>query len=122
MDVLKREGVGCIAFAPLAGGVLAGRYLNGFSSDSRAVHDPRYLRPESVTEEKLEKVRRLNDLAKARNQTLAQMALAWTVRNPAVTSALIGASKPEQILENVKAFENADFTQEELAAIDAILQ
>ncbi len=120
-DVLTAEGVGCIAFAPLAGGVLAGRYLNGFAADSRAVHDPRYLRPESVSEEKLSIVRRLNDLAKARSQTLAQMALAWTLRSGAVTSALIGASKPEQILENIRAFENPDFSDDELAAIDAIL-
>ena len=120
-NVLEKEGVGCIAFGPLAGGVLAGRYLNGFSEDSRAIHDPRYLRPESVTKEKISVVRKLNDLAKKRGQTVAQMALAWTLRNGVVTSALIGASKPEQILENIKAFENAEFSPEELAEIDAIL-
>jgi L-glyceraldehyde 3-phosphate reductase len=120
-DVLTEEGVGCIAFGPLAGGVLAGRYLNGFAADSRAIHDPRFLRPDSVTEKKMEIVRKLNDLAQKRGQTLAQMALAWTLRSDAVTSALIGASKPEQILENVKALDNAKFTAEELAEIDAIL-
>lgn len=120
-DVLAKEGVGCIAFGPLAGGVLAGRYLNGFAADSRAVHDPRYLRPDSVTEEKLSIVRRLNELAQKRGQTLAQMTLAWTLRNDVITSALIGASKPEQILENVRAVDNMEFTAEELAQIDAVL-
>ena len=120
-DVLAEEGVGCIAFGPLAGGVLAGRYLNGFAADSRAIHDPRFLRPDSVTEEKMNIVRKLNEMAQQRGQTLAQMALAWTLRNDVVTSALIGASKPEQILENVRALDNARFTTEELARIDAIL-
>lgn len=120
-DVLLKNGVGCIAFGPLAGGVLAGRYLSGFSTDSRAVHDPRYLRPESVTEDKLNKVRRLNEMAQERGQTLAQMVLAWTLRHEAITSALIGASMPEQILENIQAFDNMHFSLEELTKIDTIL-
>ena len=121
-DVLSKEGVGCIAFGPLAGGVLAGRYLNGMPADSRAVHDPRYLKASSITDEKLSVVRRLGKIAAERGQTLAQMALAWTLRDGVVTSALIGASKPEQILENVKALENMAFSAEELAEIDEILK
>ena len=121
LQVLEQEGVGCIAFGPLAGGVLTSRYLNGIPEDSRAGHDPRYLKPESITEEKLEKVRKLNRMAEERGQTLAQMAVAWTLRSPAVTSALIGASRPSQITENVKALENVAFTEEEISAIDAVL-
>jgi len=120
-DVLTEEGVGCIAFGPLGGGLLTGRYLNGLPADSRAVHDPRYLRASDITEEKLTMIRKLNDVAAARNQTLAQMAVAWTLRKDCVTSVLIGASKPQQILENVKALDCAPFTAEELEKIDRIL-
>ena len=121
-DVLRREGVGCIAFAPLQNGLLTDRYLNGIPADSRAAHDPRYLKPSAITEDKLAKVRALNDIAQARGQKLAQMALAWVLRDEVVTSALIGASKPEQILDNVHALDAAPFTDEELARIDAILK
>ena len=121
LDVLETDGVGCIAFGPLAGGMLTGRYLNGIPADSRAGHDPRFLRPSDITEEKLSIVRRLNDIAMQRCQTLAQMALAWSLRSKGVTSALIGASKPEQIIENVRALDNTHFTQEELAGIDSVL-
>jgi L-glyceraldehyde 3-phosphate reductase len=119
--VLEREGVGCIAFGPLAGGVLAGRYLTGIPKDSRAGHDPRYLKPESITEQKLSVVRKLETVAQQRGQTLAQMALAWVLRNGYVTSALIGASKPEQVIENTYALKNTEFTALELAEIDNIL-
>ncbi|MBP3333496.1 MAG: L-glyceraldehyde 3-phosphate reductase [Clostridia bacterium] len=118
---LTEKGVGCIAFGPLAGGKLTARYLNGIPSDSRAAHDPRFLRPSDITDELLIKIRKLNEIAQNRSQTLAQMALAWTLRNDCVTSALIGASKPEQVIENVKAMENSHFNEEELAAIDNIL-
>ena len=121
-DVLREEGVGCIAFGPLAGGRLTNRYLNGIPADSRAGHDPRYLRPEAITEELLSKVRELNALALERGQSLAQMALAWTLRLPEVTTALIGASRPEQITVNVKALDNLSFTEEELQKIDRILK
>ncbi len=121
LDVLRGEGVGCIAFAPLRGGLLTGRYLNGIPADSRAGHDPRFLKPADITEEKLSIVRQLNELALERGQTLAQMALAWTLRDPAVTSALIGASRPQQVLENVRALDAPPFTEEELRRIDAIL-
>ncbi len=121
-DVLRREGVGCIAFAPLASGLLAGRYLNGIPADSRAAHDARYLKPESITEEKVEKARALNGIAKERGETLAQLALQWVLRDDVVTSALIGASRPEQITENVKAVGFPPLTQAELDAIDGILK
>lgn len=120
-DVLRREGVGCICFAPLQNGILTGKYLNGIPADSRAAHDPRYLKPSAITEDKLAKVRALNEIAQNRGQALSQMALAWVLRDEVVTSALIGASRPSQILENVKALEAAPFTQEELAQIEAIL-
>lgn len=120
-DVLREEGVGCICFAPLQNGLLTNRYLNGIPADSRAGHDPRYLRPDHITEEKIEKVRALQEIAAQRGQELSQMALAWVLRDEVVTSALIGASRPSQIIENVKALEHGSFTAEELAAIDAIL-
>ena len=120
-DVLRREGVGCIAFAPLAGGMLAGRYLDGLPADSRAVHDPRYLKAKDITPEKLAVVRAVNDIARSRGQTMAQLALAWVLRDEVVTSALIGASKPEQVAENVQAASRMDFTADELEAIDAAL-
>ena len=121
LDVLRQEGVGCIAFSPLNNGVLTDKYLKGIPADSRAGHDPRYLKPELITEEKLRKVARLNEMALERGQSLAQMALAWELRDPVVTSALIGASRPEQILENLKAFDTAPLSAEEIARIDDIL-
>ncbi len=120
-DLLRRERVGCIAFAPLAGGVLTGKYLNGIPADSRAGHDPRYLKPADITEDKLRKVHALHKIAQERGQTLSQMALAWVLRDSVVTSALIGASRPEQVLENVQALNAGAFTQEELRKIDEIL-
>ena len=120
-DVLRREGVGMIAFSPLNNGVLTDKYLHGIPADSRAGHDPRYLKPDMITPEKLRKVGQLNDMARARGQSLAQMALRWELRDPVVTSALIGASRPEQILENLRAFDAPELSAGELAAIDAIL-
>ena len=120
-DVLRREGVGCICFAPLQNGLLTSRYLNGIPADSRAAHDPRYLKPDAITEERLTKIHALNDVAQRRGQALSQMALAWVLRNEVVTSALIGASRPSQILENVHALDAAPFTREELEEIDWIL-
>ena len=121
-DVLREEGIGMIAFGPLAGGVLTGKYLGGIPADSRAAKDPRFLKPQNITEDKLTIVRRLNDIAQNRGQSLAQLALSWTLRDEVVTSALIGASRPEQIAENVKAIENTSFTPEEIAAIDEALK
>ena len=120
-DVLKAEGVGSIAFSPLANGLLTGRYLNGLPADSRAVHDPRYLKPDSITPDKLDKIRALNSLALERGQSLAQLALQWVLRESAVTSALIGASKPAQIIENIEALRFPPLTEEELKMIDNIL-
>ena len=120
-DVLSREGVGCIAFAPLQNGLLTSRYLNGIPADSRAAHDPRYLKPSAITEDKLDKIRKLNAIAEARGQKLAQMALQWVLRDEVVTSALIGASKPEQIIENAAALSFPELTETELAAINEIL-
>ena len=121
-DVLAEEGVGCIAFGPLHGGVLTERYLNGIPADSRAGHDPRYLKAKDITEDKLRIVRELKEISDARGQSVAQLALLWTLRNPVVTSALIGASRPEQIVENVKAFDNPTLSTEELARIEEILK
>jgi len=121
IPVTTAEGLGIIAFCPLAQGQLTGRYLDGIPADSRAGSDPRFLKPQNITDALLAKVRKLNSHAQQRGQTLAQMALAWTVRNPAVTSALIGASRPAQITENIKAFTNGSFTADELKQIDTIL-
>lgn len=120
-DVLREKGVGMIAFGPLAGGLLTGKYNAGIPSDSRAAKDPRFLKPGDITPEKLNTVARLKDIAQARGQSLPQLALSWTLRDPVVTSALIGASRPEQIRENVQALEKLSFTPEELSAIDAAL-
>jgi len=121
LDVLAREGIGCIPFCPLAQGLLTNRYLNGIPADSRAGHDPRFLKPEDITAQKVGLIRRLNELAQRRGQSLAQMALAWVLRSPTVTSALIGASRVSQIEENLGALKTAAFSQEELTAIDRIL-
>ena len=120
-DVLREEGVGCIAFAPLFSGVLTGKYLNGIPADSRAARDPRYLKPSAITEEMLAKVRRLSEIARRRGESMAQMALQWVLRDGVVTSALIGASRPEQVEENVRALSFPSLTQEELEEIETIL-
>lgn len=121
-DVLREEGVGCIAFAPLRNGILTNRYLDGIPADSRAAHDPRYLKARDITEEKLAIVRKLNEIALQRGQTMAQLALQWVLRDPVVTSALIGASRPEQVEENVRALAFDPLSCEELRRIDEILQ
>ena len=120
-DVLREKKVGCICFAPLASGVLTGKYLNGIPADSRAAHDPRYLKPQSITQDKLDKVAKLAEIAVKRGQSLSQLALSWVLRDEVVTSALIGASRPEQITENIAAVKHTDFTEEELKEIDGIL-
>lgn len=120
LDVLGTEGIGCIAFSPLAQGVLTSKYLGGIPEGSRIAKPHTYINENQITEEKLEKIRKLNDIATARGQTLAQMALAWPLRDSRMTSVLIGASRPEQLDENVAALDNLAFSDEELAAIDAI--
>jgi L-glyceraldehyde 3-phosphate reductase len=119
--VLSKEGIGGIAFCPLAQGVLTGRYLNGIPADSRAGHDPRFLKPEAITEDKLSRIRKLDQIARERGQSLAQLALVWVLRQPAITSALIGASKVAQIDENLGALKNLALSADELKRIDAIL-
>ena len=121
LPLLEKEGVGCIPFSPLAKGLLTNRYFQGIPADSRAGHDPRFLRPEHVTDAVLVKTRKLDALAKARGQTLAQMALAWLLGRPAVTTVLIGASKPSQVEDCAGAGANLAFTTGELAAIEQIL-
>jgi L-glyceraldehyde 3-phosphate reductase len=117
LDVLEDEGVGCIVFSPLAQGVLTDRYLAGVPEGSRASRDGS-LSPDTLTEETLAKVRALNEIAAGRGQSLAQMALAWTLRDPRVTSALIGASSVAQLETNLGALEHLDFTDDELEEID----
>ena len=116
--ISKKKGT--IIFSPLAQGLLTGRYLNGIPQDSRIKTDGRFLKEASLSEEMLTKIRKLNDLAEKRGQTLAQMALSWVYAKEGVTSVLIGASKPEQITENLKMAENTSFTKEELEEIDKI--
>ena len=120
-QVLEEEGIGCIGFSSLAQGLLTNRYFNGIPEDSRANGHSVFLTSESVTPEKVEKAKKLDRIAAARGQSLAQMALAWNLRNPQMTSLIIGASKVSQIEQNLKAQENLSFTDEELRAIDEIL-
>ena len=120
-DVLAKEGIGSIVFSPLAQGLLTNRYLSGIPADARAARDPRFLKPAHITENRLACIRALNALAQQRGQSLAQMALAWVLRQPAVTTALIGASKPEQIAENIEVAKNLEFSADELSQIEKIL-
>ena len=117
-ETAARLGKGIIAFSPLAQGMLTDRYLNGIPEDSRIKTDGRFLKAEALSEERLAKIRALAKIAAARGQTLAEMALAWILRDSVVTSVLIGASKPSQILDNIKALSNTAFSPEELAEID----
>ena len=113
-------GKGIIAFSPLDQGMLTDRYLKGIPADSRIMTDGRFLKENALTAEKLEKIRQLNEIAKRRGQTLAQMALSWILRDGIVTSVLAGASKPAQVLDNIQAAQNTKFTADELALIDQI--
>lgn len=120
LDSAVEQKKGVIVFSPLAQGLLTNRYLNGIPEDSRVRTDGRFLNEKSITEEKLDRIKKLNQLALERGQTLAQMSLAWVYNTKGVTSVLIGASKPEQILENLAMTNSTTFTQEELAIIDSI--
>lgn len=122
LSTLNSEGIGAIAFSPLEQGILTDKYLNGLPSDSRAVKDGRYLKSDSITPEILEKVKNLNEIARNRGQSLAQMAVAWILRNPEITTVLVGVSKTEQLLDNIKALDNLSFSSDELDAIELILQ
>jgi len=121
LEVLGKEGVGCIAYSPLAQGALTDRYLKGIPADSRAARKGTTIGGRYLTEEKMEQIRALNQLAEERGQALAQMALAWVLRRPEVTSVLVGASSPEQLSANIAAIENLEFCAEELTAIETIL-
>lgn len=120
--LLEREGVGAIPFSPLAKGLLTNRYFEGIPADSRAGHDPRFLKPADVTEAVLVRTRRLDQVARARGQTLAQLALAWVLRKAPVTSALIGASRPQQVEDCVGAAARLALSEAELEEIEAILR
>lgn len=122
LDALGELGVGSIAFSPLEQGLLTARYLDGVPDGSRAARDGSSLNSDRLTEELLTQLRDLNDIAKSRGQSLAQLALAWVLRGGRVTSALIGASSPEQLEDNVAAVRNLDFDADELARIDAVIR
>jgi L-glyceraldehyde 3-phosphate reductase len=122
MDVLGQKGVGSIAFSPLEQGMLTDKYLKGIPADSRAAKDGRYLKPEQVSSEKLEMIGKLNDIALKRGQSLAQMAIAWLLKDSRITSVLIGVSKPEQLDDNVAAVKNSTFSSEEISQIKTILR
>ena len=122
LPLLKQEGVGMIAFSPLAQGMLTDKYLNGIPDNSRAAKSTGHLQREQVTEEKINKVRQLNDLAKQRGQTLAEMAIAWLLKDDRVTSVLAGASSVAQLIDNLKALQNTAFSAEEIQMIENILQ
>jgi L-glyceraldehyde 3-phosphate reductase len=120
LDVLGKEGVGCIVFSPLAQGLLSNRYLDGIPADSRAARDF-FLKKADVNPKKVAQIRVLNDIARKRGQTLAEMAVAWVLRDPRVTSALVGTSRVQQVDDNVAALKNLNFAPEELKQIEAIL-
>jgi L-glyceraldehyde 3-phosphate reductase len=121
LDELEQQGIGGIAFSPLEQGLLTDRYLNGFPEESRAVKDARYLKTDQITPEKLDKVRKLNDIALGRGQSLAQMAIAWLLKDSRITSVLVGASRPAQLQDSIDSLKNTNFSSEELANIEAIL-
>ena len=121
LNVLQSEGVGCIPFSPLAQGLLTDRYLQGIPKDSRAAKSHGFLKADSVTPETIAKVQKLNDVASARGQSLAQMALAWVLRDPRITTVLIGASNVGQLEQNVACLEKLDFASDELERIESVL-
>jgi len=121
MDVLEENGVGCIPFSPLAQGLLTDKYLKGIPEGSRAAKEHGFLKTTDITEEKLTKIKKLNSLAQQRSQSLAQMALAWILKDKRITSVLIGASSVEQLDNNINSLDNLQFSKDELSAIETIL-
>jgi len=121
LDVLEKDGVGCIPFSPLAQGLLTNKYLHGIPEDSRAAKPTGFLQTDQITDARISQVRKLNDIALQRGQTLAQMALAWLLKDSRVTSVLIGASRPEQLADSLKCLDNIVFSGEELSKIEEIL-
>ncbi|WP_114750800.1 L-glyceraldehyde 3-phosphate reductase [Pleomorphovibrio marinus] len=122
LDVLEKEGIGSIAFSPLEQGVLTNKYLGGFPEDSRAKKDGRYLKMDAITPELLQKVEGLNAIAQERRQSLAQMAIAWLLKDPRITTVLVGVSKVSQLKDNVDALNKLEFTKDELKRIEEILK
>jgi len=121
LDVLEKDGVGCIPFSPLAQGLLTNKYLHGVPEDSRAAKSTGFLQLDQVTDQRIGQARKLNEIAEKRGQTLAQMALAWLLKDHRVTSVLIGASRPEQLADSLKCLDNIEFSGEELTKIEDIL-
>lgn len=121
LDVLGDKGVGSIAFSPLEQGLLTDKYLKGIPEDSRAAKDGRYLKPEQISEDKIEMIKQLNEIAIGRGQTLAQMAIAWLLKDSRITSVLVGVSKPEQLDDNVSAIGNSEFSVEEITKIKSLI-
>jgi len=122
LDVLEKDGVGCIPFSPLAQGLLTNKYLHGIPEDSRAAKSTGFLQTTEITEEKIAKIRQLNEMAQQRSQSLAQMALGWLLKDERITSVLIGASSVEQLNNNLAALNNLVFSETELATIEDILK
>jgi L-glyceraldehyde 3-phosphate reductase len=122
LNLLSEEGVGCIPFSPLAQGLLTDKYLGGIPADSRVAKGVGFLKESNLTSERLGQIQQLNDLAQQRGQSLAQMALAWVLKDARVTSVLIGASRPAQLLDSLKSLDNIEFDTEALAAIERILR
>ncbi len=121
LDVLKEKGIGCIPFSPLAQGLLTHKYLNGIPEDSRAAKSTGFLQKEEVTPETIQKIQKLNEVAQRRGQTLAQMAISWLLKDPRITSVLIGASRTSQLLDSLEALKNKEYSNEELVQIEQIL-
>jgi L-glyceraldehyde 3-phosphate reductase len=122
LDTLEKEGIGCIPFSPLAQGLLTNKYLQGVPEDSRAAKPHGFLKTAMITPEKLEQIQQLNTLAQERGQSLAQMALSWILKDPRVTSVLVGASRPAQLLDSLECLKNTNFSAEELEKIETILK
>jgi len=121
LDLLGEQGVGCIPFSPLAQGLLTDKYLKGIPSDSRVAKGVGFLTENNITKERIAQIRKLNDIAISRGQSLAQMALAWILKDDRITSVLIGASRPEQLTDSLKCLDNINFSAEELWQIEQIL-
>jgi L-glyceraldehyde 3-phosphate reductase len=121
LDLLEKEGVGCIPFSPLAQGLLTDKYLHGIPADSRVATSGVFLKEDHITPERIEKIKALNQIAEQRGQKLAHMALSWILKDKRVTTVLIGASKPDQITDSLQALKNTNFSTDELAAIDRVL-
>jgi len=122
LDLLEERGVGCIPFSPLAQGLLTNKYLNDIPEDSRAAKSTGHLQTTEITAAKVQQLRALNEIAASRGQSLAQMALSWLLKDPRVTSVLVGASKPAQLADSLKCMDRLDFRGEELARIQTILK